>query len=173
MVYSKIVATPTRVRLRTNKEELNGFSKTWLRLLFAAFGIVACLNVKAAVLVHEFYLPMPEAQILQTFNALETGVSTTLDSTFSIVATGNGTVIYYDQWEDGYEVDLSHPTQPSTQVWGDGNDANGIPPGFAHDPVGLLAGTVITLTNNVPLPRNPSVLLYDGRDHIAGSKALV
>src|SRR5262249_8635452 len=59
------------------------------------------------------------------------------------------------------------------QVWGDGNDANGIPPGMAHDPQGLPTGTALTLRNNVTLPRNPSTLLYDGRDRVTATKALV
>lgn len=117
---------------------------------------------------------MPEQQIYTALNTVQPGgTSTTQSSTYSIVVTGDGTVIVYDQWEDGYETDLRNPTQSSTQIWGDGNDANGIVPGFAHDPVGIPAGTVITLTNNVTIPRNPSVLLYDGRDRIGGSKALV
>src|SRR5712672_2434539 len=114
-----------------------------------------------STLVQEFYLPMPEAQIYQANSVIIAGTSSTIFSTFSIVVTGNGTVIYYDQWEDGYEIDLGNPTQATTQIWGDGNDANGIPPGFAHDPVGLPAGTVITLRNLVPLPRNPANLLFD------------
>ena len=129
--------------------------------------------VRAVNLVQDFYLPMPEQQIYQANSAIVGGTSSTINSTFSIVVTGSGTVIYYDQWEDGYETDLSHPTQATTQIWGDGNDANGIPPGFAHDPVGLPAGTVITLTNAVTQPRNPSTLLWDARDHIAATKALV
>jgi len=144
------------------------------RIVLLALSLLASVPVaQAAVLVQEFYLPMPEAQIYQANSAIISGTGSTIDSTFSIVVTGGGTVIYYDQWEDGYEIDLSHPTQSTTQIWGDGNDANGIPPGFAHDPVGLPAGTVITLTNNVPLPRNPSTLLFDARDRIAATKALV
>src|SRR5262249_6296527 len=77
------------------------------------------------------------------------------------------------QWEDGYEVDLSHPVQSTTQVWGDGNNANGIPPGFTNDPVGLVSGTVLTLRNLVPLPRDPAAILFDGRDHLGATKALV
>ncbi|MBI3882634.1 MAG: tandem-95 repeat protein, partial [Verrucomicrobia bacterium] len=144
-----------------------------LAALLAALALIAS-GAPAAVLVHEFYLPMPEAQIRQSFLSLETNVSTTIESVFSVVVAGPGTVIYYDQWEDGYETDLAHPTQGTTQIWGDGNDANGIPPGFAHDPTnGLAAGTVITLRNLVPLPRNPANLLFDGRDRIAATKALV
>jgi uncharacterized repeat protein (TIGR01451 family) len=128
---------------------------------------------QAAVLVQDFYLPMPEAQIYQANSAIVSGTGSTIASTFSILVTGDGTVIYYDQWEDGYETDLSNPTQSTTQIWGDGNDAHGIPPGFTHNPLGLPAGTVITLTNNVTLPRNPSQILWDARDHIAATKALV
>jgi len=140
----------------------------------AAFFFLLTLCVaRGATLVQDFYLPMPEAQIYQANSAIVSWTGSTIASTFSIVVTGDGTMIYYDQWEDGYETDLSHPTQSTTQIWGDGNDANGIPPGFAHDPTGLAAGTVITLTNNVALPRNPSTLAWDARDHIAATRALV
>ncbi|MDB6066752.1 MAG: type fimbrial biosis protein PilY1 [Pedosphaera sp.] len=141
--------------------------------LAVAFCFAAMLEARAGNLVQEFYLPMPEQQIYQANSAIIGGTGSTIFSTFSIVVTGNGTVIYYDQWEDGYEADLSNPTQPTTQIWGDGNDAHGIPPGFAHNPLGLSAGTVITLTNNVTLPRNPSTILWDARDRIGANKALV
>src|ERR1017187_6500751 len=127
--------------------------------LAAVFYLAASPAAKAVNLVQEFYLPMPEPQIYQANSVIVSGSGSTIASTFSIVVTGAGTVIYYDQWEDGYETDLSHPAQPSTQIWGDGNDAHGIPPGFAHNPLGLHAGTIITLTNNVTLPRNPSQIL--------------
>jgi uncharacterized repeat protein (TIGR01451 family) len=132
-------------------------------------------TIHAVNLVQEFYLPMPEWQVLQ---GMETASPSITDTNFamitSILVTGNGTVIYYDQWEDGYETNLANPTQPTTQVWGDGDDSNGICPGFTHDPVGIPAGTVITLSNAVPCkPRNPAQLYYDGGDRIAATKALV
>ena len=135
--------------------------------------LLSGLSTRAGNLVQQFYLPMPEAQISQANSVIVTGSAGAISSTFSIIVTGDGTVINYDQWEDGYEVDLANPTQSTTQIWGDGNDAHGIPPGFAHNPLGLPAGTVITLTNSVPLPRNPSQILYDARDRIGANKALV
>ena len=124
----------------------------WVLFLAAAlFLLAASQPAWAANLVQDFYLPMPEAQIYQANNAIISGTSSSILSTFSIVVTGDGTVIYYDQWEDGYETDLGNPTQSTTQIWGDGNDAHGIPPGFAHNPLGLTNGTVITLTNVVVL----------------------
>ena len=119
---------------------------------------------------------MPEAQISSANNSIVSGSAGAVNSTFSILVTGDNTVIYYDQWEDGYETDLSNPTQSTTQIWGDGNDAHGIPPGFLHNPLDACRnfyGTIITLTNSVSLPRNPSQILWDARDHIAATKALV
>src|SRR4026209_2732870 len=94
---------------------------TWLVTFLCALACGPSL-IDAATLVHDFYLPMPEAQIRQTFTALESNVGTTLDSIFSVVITGEGTIIYYDQWEDGYETDIAQPAQVTTQIWGDGNN---------------------------------------------------
>src|SRR6266496_4724761 len=128
----------------------------WACVLF----VLACgaPTSRAVNLVQEFYLPIPEAQIRLACTSVESSVGTNFESIFSIVVSADATVIYYDQWEDGYEINLSLPTQSTTKVWGDGSDANGIPPGFLHDPVGLTNGTVITLRNTVPLPRNPANL---------------
>ncbi len=76
---------------------------------------------------------------------------------------------YYDHWEDGYEADLANPVQASTEIWGDNNAGNGIPPGFGTDVIN--AGDVITLDNTVSLPRNPAQIRYDGRDKFGGTKA--
>src|SRR4051812_6093328 len=156
------------------KNQDRGTQHPCLRLLLAAtFCFLTVLSARAISVVQEFYLPMPEQQVYTALNTIVAGTDSTQTSIYSVVVTGDGTVVVYDQWEDGYETDLGNPTQPSTKIWGDGNDANGIAPGFARDPLGLPVGTVLTLTNNVTQPRNPSVLLYDGRDRIGGSKALV
>jgi len=137
---------------------------------------VASLPVQAVNLIQDYYLPMPEAQLLQ---GIVTATPAITDTNFtiitSILTTSDGTVIYFDEWEDGYETNLANPTQPTTKIWGDGNDAHGIPPGFAHNPLGIPAGTVIILSNTVPCkPRNPSLVITgDGGDHIAANKALV
>ena len=131
------------------------------------------LPAHAVFMVHDFYLPLPEAQIRATMLSLAPKTGTTLESIFSIVVTGPGTIIHYDQWEDGYETDVNNPLQRATQIWGDGNDANGTPPGYASDPSGLPTGAVIALRNLVSLPRNPAVFLYDARDRVTASKAIV
>ena len=88
----------------------------------------------------------------------------------SLAAIADGTIIYYDHWEDGYEADIDAPTQPTTEIWGDGNLSNGAPPGIASDLID--SGTVVVMNNPVPLPRDPSDILFDGRDKIAASKTI-
>lgn len=125
-------------------------------------------------MVHDFYLPLPESQVQTSLRALYSYTGNTIDAVTSVVVTGSGTIIHYDQWEDGYEIDINNPVQSTSQIWGDANDANGIPPGFSNDPpAGLTKGDVISLRNLVSLPRNPSSILYDGRDRVAASNALV
>ncbi|MEZ4638653.1 MAG: hypothetical protein R2856_27450 [Caldilineaceae bacterium] len=43
----------------------------------------------------------------------------------SISIISDNTIIYYDHWEDGFKWTTSAPVQPTTQIWGDGNAANG------------------------------------------------
>ena len=128
-----------------------------------------------AGVVETYYVPIPEDQLRNAYVALQgSTIGTTLTSVTSIVVTGNNTLIYYDQWEDGYEVDITHPTQASTQVWGDGNASNGCAPGVTCTNAAdvLTAGQVIALRNNVVLPRNPATLFYDGHDKFSATKAL-
>ena len=121
----------------------------------------------------EFFIPMPESQSLTIIQTLEPGeVSGSIETEISIKVGSCETVVYYDHWEDGYEADIYNPVQTSTQVWGDGNDANGIAPGYSSDPNGIKQGVVFALRNTVTLPRNPSVVLYDGRDYVYSEKSL-
>ncbi len=136
-------------------------------LLLAAAG-----GARADAIVQEFYVPMPEAQLRQGFLKLAPAAGATLDSVISIAVPNAGVRIVYDHWEDGYEVDIHSPTQSTTVLWGDGNGANGKPPGFATDPLGLPAGSVIALRNLVPLPRTGAIL-YDGRDRVASTQPIV
>jgi uncharacterized repeat protein (TIGR01451 family) len=131
--------------------------------------------------VQIFYLPLPADQ-------LRTALRTIADSTapdwpvwiYAVVtAVSDGTIIYYDQMEDGYEAELRNPTSiyhpttnPSgTQIWGDGDPSNGFPPGIPDDLIN--AGAAIVLTNPIdsgePTSSNP---LFNGGDKIASNKAI-
>ncbi len=141
----------------------------WSSLLW----LVCIAPLSAQSIVQDYYVPMPEAQIRSSFLTLASGTGNTLDSVVSVVVGTAGSRVIYDHWEDGYEIDINHPAQSTTRIWGDGNDGNGVPPGYANDPDGLTAGSVIALRNLVSLPRNPSSVLYDGRDRIGATKGIV
>jgi len=156
-------------------------SRTWSAFILhraaaTLAGIILLAGAGAArahSLVQEYFVPMPEAQIRSSFLTLAPATGTTMDSVISMVVGSANSVVVYDHWEDGYEVDLGNPTQSSTQVWGDGNPGND---GAIHPCGGsdiCAAGTVIALRNNVTLPRNPATVLYDGRDRVGATKAVV
>jgi hypothetical protein len=115
--------------------------------------------------VQIFYLPAPEDD---GFNALKSifpsdfpfPISEPIVSFTSISVINQGTIIYYDHWEDGYEIDISNPTQATTEIWGDGNPANGVAPGFPTDTFGNNA--VIVLSSDITLATRQSVIDYDG-----------
>ncbi len=89
-----------------------------------------------------------------------------------------GPSIFYDQWENGYDVDLANTldvynatTNPDgTQIWGDGNTANGAAPGISGDIID--AGTVIQLESSVVTTTRQSVIDFDGGDKIAADKTI-
>lgn len=130
--------------------------------------------------VQFFYVPLPENQILQALQTINTnGTASTnpVQSYISIAAIADNTVIYYDQWENGFDADISNPlnlysiTNPGgTQIWGDGNPANGAPPGIPSDIIN--SGTVIILNNPVQTATRQSVIDFDGGDRIAATKTV-
>jgi uncharacterized repeat protein (TIGR01451 family) len=79
------------------------------------------------------------------------------------------TIIYYDQWEDGYEPAISYPSQSTTGVWGDGVLTNGRAPGDADD---ILAAGQIVILNDVKDSTAAEVVDFDARDKIAATKSV-
>ncbi len=116
-----------------------------------------------------FYLPLPEADIQTSLKAINAAVTGAIKTTIALSATSNGTVIVYDHWEDGYETDLSNPTQSTTQIWGDGDLTNGIAPGTVNDLFNI--GQTIVLSNDINTT-TPLAIDYDGRDKIGSNKAI-
>ena len=96
-------------------------SVSLIALVFAP-GLASAANPSPVQLC---FSPLPEAQVQSALGVLYGSVGSTIRSVTSVVSTGNGTFVYYDQWEDGYEIDLANPVQPSTLVLGDNNPANG------------------------------------------------
>lgn len=133
-----------------------------------------------AVPVQFFYIPIPEDQLFQVLTTVQAGqgtpVSNPMQTYISVAALASNTVIYYDQWENGFDPDIANPlnlysnSNPGgTQIWGDGNPANGAPPGIPSDIIN--AGTVIVLSNPVN-SNNRLAIDFDGGDKIAASKTI-
>ncbi|NNE73123.1 MAG: hypothetical protein HKN26_05620, partial [Acidimicrobiales bacterium] len=152
--------------------------------------LVGALTLLAAVLVQAprpalaqnaapvvtMYVPLSEDEIAAALQSMAVGSGLTIGSniqtTISITVAVDGALVYYDHWEDGFESDIANPTAGSSQVWGDGDATNGIPPGYAVDV--LNAGSVIVLDNGGTLatPRTAAVEAYDGRDKIAATRGI-
>ena len=112
--------------------------------------------------VHQYYVPFNDANLWALFDDKNTGlpgaqlchptgvpVAGTLDSSIFIIASSDGTVFYYDHWEDGYDADPLAPG-PTTEA-------------------GVLdAGVSQVFQDDVDpaLVSDQSVFFYDGRDRI-------
>jgi uncharacterized repeat protein (TIGR01451 family) len=132
-----------------------------------------------------FYVPFPEDQLLTGLQAIESGSGSTnptnpVQTYISVAASANNTIIYYDQWENGYDVDIANPNDlyssinpGGTQIWGDGDISNGAAPGVVSNAADVInAGTVIVLNNAVQTGTLQSVIDFDGRDKIAATKSV-
>lgn len=122
-----------------------------------------------------YFIPYPEDEIYNSIKTIYPSFATcgvgadNGGGVFSYVSVNpylDGTIVIYDHWEDGYETDLSYPTQSSTQIWGDNNMANGFPPGFTTDYIG--AGDQIVVYKPID-PNNLTVQDYDGGDQIGSN----
>jgi hypothetical protein len=126
--------------------------------------------------VQFFYIPKKEADIRSGLYAVNTafGLTGNIRTVVSLTVSTNNSIIYYDHWEDGYESNLNNPTQSTTQIWGDNDPSNGIPPGYTTDI--LNAGNIIALDNNglgVNVANTATTIDYDGEDKLGASKAIV
>ena len=125
--------------------------------------------------VQIFYIPAPEDDGFAALDGIFPGsvpfpITEPMVSFTSISVIAEGTLIYFDHWEDGYEIDMSNPTQATTQIWGDSNAANGAPPGFPGDVLGPNA--VIVLRSNVNLAARQSTIDFDGGDKFGATRSV-
>ena len=134
-------------------------------LLLAAAGVCRAANI-----LQTYYAPFPENDMQESLNVIDAfqgNIGNEVRTVVSMVAGTDGTVIYYDHWEDGYEDVVTSPTQATTQVWGDGNSTNGIPPGYTTDVVN--AGSIVNLEDTIDVTRSAVLVEYDGKDKISAT----
>jgi IgGFc binding protein len=120
-----------------------------------------------------FFLPAPEDKLLpDLFKVINSGASNTIVTLLSVTISTDGTVIWYDEWEDGYDENVIFGVSKTTKVWGDGNALNGCAPiikNCTNSMDTLKAGDSFVIQNDVPIPRIKTAILYDGGDRIQAS----
>ncbi|WGD34900.1 Ig-like domain-containing protein [Olleya sp. YS] len=129
-----------------------------------------------AVQEQVYYVPFSDDDLRTAFNnsgntntaVCNLPVTNEVNRIVSIKSPYPGTVIVYDHWEDGYEVDINNPVQATTQVWGDEDITNGTSPNYSTDYIPSGGDIVLENTYNYN-PRNSSTIVYDGRDKIVTS----
>ncbi len=130
--------------------------------------------------IQTYYFPFPEQHVLTSLdtitNILRCGYTFTayqpadpIHAYASVSTSSDNTIIYYDHWEDGYEFDITNPTQSTTEIWGDGDITNGFPPGVPSDR--LAAGsTVLLKEDGIVSTTRQAVIDYDAEDKIASTQ---
>ncbi|MFP6907438.1 MAG: hypothetical protein VCG02_19635, partial [Verrucomicrobiota bacterium] len=128
--------------------------------------------------IDTFYTPLPEDQGLTMLRSIftQSGCSSgspeptnPVTTYISITVLRDGTLIYYDHVEDGFESVIHMPTNGTTEVWGNGIFADGAPPGCLTDACDVLsAGSTIILRNDIDTT-NMGLIDYDGGDKIAAT----
>ena len=120
-----------------------------------------------------FFLPAPEDKLLpDLFKVINAGASNVIVTILSVTISTDGTVIWYDEWEDGYDENVAFGVSKTTKVWGDGNALNGCAPmitNCTNSMDTLKAGDSFVIQNDVPIPRIKTTILYDGGDRIQAS----
>ncbi len=146
------------------------------------------LPARAQTLVQEFFVPLPATQVRIWADGIQDlAENETMRSVISMTVTADDTVIYFDHWENGYELEIAAPlvlwtgapNDPGSQIWGDQDCNNGAIPTVTCT-VGsddkLNSGDVIILESDVPLGpgnvRNPAQTFFDGRDRFASTELL-
>ncbi|MBN8456578.1 MAG: carboxypeptidase regulatory-like domain-containing protein, partial [Verrucomicrobia bacterium] len=142
---------------------------SWIRISAYVLVITVFARGQNPPPTQVFYVPFPEDNQLAGFSGINSAAVDPLAVFVTFSSATDGTVIYYDHWEDGYERDITNPTQATTLVFGDGNVANGYPPGNPSDMIP--AGTVFSLRNYVT-STNLTALDYDSRDKVASYKPI-
>jgi uncharacterized repeat protein (TIGR01451 family) len=110
--------------------------------------------------IYQYFVPFDDNNLEDSFGdvLVQTGclpggptepVTTIVRSTISLTGSSDGTQVFFDHWEDGYDADPIAPAAGSSTV---------ILP--------IDAGIVQTWPEDIPTPRTNTPLRFDGRDRI-------
>jgi hypothetical protein len=67
-------------------------------------------------IVQQSFVPLREQDVYNSLRAINSSVGSTIWSIVSITATSDGTTVYYDNWEDGYDAVTTSPGSTSRTI---------------------------------------------------------
>lgn len=102
------------------------------------------VEANGSQVVQSFVVPLREQDIYTSLRTINTAVTNQIWSIISITATADGTTVYYDHWEDGYD---ANPTSPG--------------PGSTSRTITLNAGQSFVFRNRVDLTKVGQLGTYD------------
>lgn len=145
----------------------------------SVLGQTANQIIAKTVAMQTFFIPLPEQQLFDVvLHKIHTNAVSPIVTLLSVAISTDYTVVWWDHWEDGFEVDPTNPVSKETEVWGDKNKTNGCEPSIklkdcTDEADVLMAGETIQITSNIVLPRNQNAFLndmkYDGGDMVQAS----
>ena len=154
-----------------------------LSLLICGVALAQVINPQP---IQTYYVPLAEDDALVAMQATNSNATAPVYTYLSIaIGSLDGTFVYYDQWENGYDADIANPTDlygpgnaDGTQVWGNGIAADGCAPNRdGKTPLActdandlLTGGNVVVLSNPVDPTTLQSVIDFDGGDKLGASK---
>ena len=156
-------------------------------VLLAAFLGVTFNRASAAnpAPVMVFHLTEPENDMLAAMQVINAVAVSPMVTKVSIAISADGTLVYYDHWEDGFADDIANPTPSEiysagnldgVQIWGNGLASDGCAPQIGNTVITctnandvLNKGNVIILDDSsIVVPNTAGTIDWDGKDKIGG-----
>ena len=85
----------------------------WLSLILLISlmsGQVAIAQALNPSPVETYYVPITEQQALASMDAINSAATTPVNTYLSVAIGTDGTLLYFDHWENGYVDDIANPT---------------------------------------------------------------
>ena len=73
-------------------------------------------EASSGTIVQQSFVPLREQDVYSSLRAINSSVGSTIWSIVSITATSDGTTVYYDNWEDGYDAATTSPGSTSRTI---------------------------------------------------------
>ena len=154
--------------LRT-KEDLTSSRNTDDHFTMVIDGKTISAEHAAGTIVQQVFVPMRETDIYNSLRAINSTVGNTIWSVVSITATSDGTTVYYDNWEDGYDAVTTTPGSTSRTLTLNAGQSVVYRNLIDLTKVGVLGNYDLNGNGNTTDPGETNTYYADGRDLISAT----